>query len=292
MQGAKVAAISRDADVRLELARAFDAAPSTWDVALYESVPPDADVVVRGPDVDDEADIVFDPEHPERVVPAVREALRDSGGSNLVVVTSPGGGTGATSVALHLAQVAARTHDVCCIDRPGGAMRLRLDLPDDVPSYSDAPIGGDVKLVAPPVPGGFRVLLSDRGDDCDLEVLAAAKATFEIVIAERSHLSLGDIKRARAAILVIAPTIPSARRAAAIIEACPAARWAVVANRLGPGGHATRPMLEAAVGAPLAIELPTSPALRDAEDRGRLVDSPLSRWLLGIRRLWRAVERR
>ena len=292
MERAKIAAVSRDPDVRLELARAFDSAPPTWDVVLHETVPADADVIVSGPDVGDESGIVFDPGHPERLIPAVLASLRDQARSNLIVVTAPSGGTGATSVALHLAQTAGRTRDVCCVDRPGGGIALRLDVPEDAPTWADLGPGEDIKLVAPPVPGGFRVLLSpETGGDFSHEVLARALSSFDIVVAERPALPPHHLERARAAILVIAPTIPSARKGAAAIDACPGAAWAVVANRLGPGGRATRVVLEAAVGRRIAIELPTSPGLRDAEDLGRLIDSPLSRWLLGIRRLWRAVER-
>jgi hypothetical protein len=47
----KVAFVSRDPAIRLAGAKALGAAPPEWSIELADAPPPDADVVVCGPDV-------------------------------------------------------------------------------------------------------------------------------------------------------------------------------------------------------------------------------------------------
>ncbi len=286
----EIAAVSRDESIRAELARAFDKAPARWRVTLHESPPGSADVVVFGPDVAGRDGIVLDPSEPERLVADVTAALDASRVSNLVAVTGVGGGVGATTVALHLAAAAGADAQVCCVDRPGGGIGSRLDLPAAAPTWADGP-RDPFELLTPPVASGFRVLLApEGGEDCPRSILDRARVTFDHVIAETTSRD-GSWAGARVALFVMTPTIPSARRAAAIMATQPEMSCALVTNRLGPGGEATRAALEAIVGCKIAIELPTTPALRDAEDDGRLVTSPWFRWTRSIARLWRALER-
>ena len=278
----EIAAVSRDPAVRSELARAFDAAPSAWRVRLYDSPPEGADVVVLGPDVSGDG-IVFDPADPKR---AIDEIAARAVTSNLIVVTSAGCGTGVTSVALHLAKVAAESHRTCCLETGPGGMRLRLALPDSVPTWTRPP-----EAPTPvPVAGGFRVLLapSERMDAS--HIVDHATESFDIVVAEAPPTDGALLARARCAVLVVSPTIPGAVRARAVLEAAPSTRWAIVTNRLGPGSETTTAALERILEARIAVELPTCPALRDAEDEGRLLTSSLHGWSRAIRRLWRALE--
>jgi hypothetical protein len=93
-----------------------------------------------------------------------------------------------------------------------------------------------------------------------------------------------------AAVLIVSPTIPHVRRAAVLLEStAQQTRWAIVLNRLGPGGETTRIALQRLLGHPITMELPCCPALRDAEDDCRLVTSPLHRWRRAVVRLARAV---
>ena len=66
-------------------------------------------------------------------------------------------------------------------------------------------------------------------------------------------------------------------------------RSALVINRTGWGGELTRAAIARIVQRRIALELPFSPGLRDAEDRCELLTSPLSPWLHKIRRLARAL---
>jgi hypothetical protein len=66
--------------------------------------------------------------------------------------------------------------------------------------------------------------------------------------------------------------------------------WAVVTNKLGPGGETTRAELQELLGGrPIAIELPCCPALRDAEDDARLLASDRHRWRRAVKRLAAAL---
>jgi MinD-like ATPase involved in chromosome partitioning or flagellar assembly len=288
----RVAIVSRDPVLRLEAARAFDAAPPAWIVSLHTRSPSDADVVVATPDVDVPGAIPFDPSHPEGVLGAV-SARTEIERAHIVVVTSPSGGTGATSVALHLAAAAAARHRTCFIDLDlrWGVMD-RLGLPDDVRTWeAGVHSSDDVVRAAIPVQGGFRALLVHENGH-GAAAIDAARSEFERVFVDApvEVLSADVLERASAGVLVLSPTVPSACRARRMLDALTTVEWAVVTNRLGPGGEMTRSGLERILERSVALELPCVPALRDAEDDARLVTSSFSRWLRAIDRLFKALE--
>ncbi len=281
----RIAAVSRDDQVRLQLARAFDAAPAGWDVTLHDSPPHDADVLVAGPDTKVGGAIRFDPADPQGLITAIEESSARQATGPMVVVGASGG-CGATTVAVHLAAVGK----ACLIDASGGDIRRRLDMPG-AKSWAPALAGEAVELSALPVAPGFRVLLAPDDGERDLtRVLDLAGTAFPIVILETGRAGLDRIAAPRIGVLVATPTRPSCERAAEIVAAYTETRWAIVTNRVGSGSSLTKRRLEAIVGRKLAVELPCSPALRDAEDSGRLVTSPLSVWLWQVKRLWRALR--
>jgi hypothetical protein len=294
MTAVHVAVVCRDPDTRLAAAAAFDGAPASWRVELCAEAPPRAQVIVLGPDATGEG-IRFDPQRPEALVPAVEEALGRTG-ARVIAVTSPSGGTGTTSVALHLAQSLAARRDTCLLElhRRAG-LRARLGLEESARTWAsleDSP--SSLMRSALPVPAGFRVLLApdDPRTQPPGDLLERAAGAFEVLLVEafppatlEAALTVAD-----AAVLVMAPTVVGAERSRRLLGAHPETSWAVVTNRLGPGGETTRAALEHILGRPLALELPCAPALRDAEDEGRLLSSPLYRWRRSIDRLARALE--
>src|SRR3989337_631755 len=104
MGGSRIAIVSRDDGIRLRAAKAFDGAPASWSVRLFDEPPPDADVVVWGADVRAAggADgVIFDPAESSGVVAEVAARLRR--GARIYAVVGAAGGVGATSIAFHLA---------------------------------------------------------------------------------------------------------------------------------------------------------------------------------------------
>lgn len=291
-----VAVVSRDSTIRLEAARAFDSAPQHWTVALHHTLPADADVVVAGADMDIEADAVFDPAQPGRVIDDVMKAAGRSIGARIFTVTGPSGGIGVTSVALHLARTSARAASTCLADcdLDWGA-GYRLGLPDDARTWAEAGDSEEALLrAALPVPGGFRVLASpgdSRPPDHGM-VLEAAKTHFDRIVVDAGRaLTAPDLlKAADAVVLVLAPTAPSAHRTRDVLQRLAPGRVAIVTNRIGPGGETNRSEIERIIGCKVALELPCDRRLRDAEDDGRLLASHWSRWEHGIHRLWRTLE--
>lgn len=290
-----VAVVSRDSTIRLLAARAFDSAPPNWTVALHDALPAHADVVVAGADMELEADVVFDPARPGRVLDAVTRAAARGREARIIVVTSPSGGTGVTSVALHLARASARSASTCLadFDLEWGA-GYRLGLPADALTWAEA---GDSETsllrAALPVPGGFRVLASpgDGGAPNVGALLGAAGSHFGRIIVDVGRASAVPdlLKAADAVVLVLAPSAPSARRAHIVLDGL-TERVAIVINRVGPGGEMTKARIESIIGRRVALELPCERRLRDAEDDDRLLSSHWSRWEHGIHRLWRTLE--
>lgn len=279
--------MSRDDDVRLQLARAFDRAPASWVVSLHETPPDDADVTVAGPDVAIAGSIVFDPAHPERLVPDIQNVATRSSEGKRIFVMGATGGSGATSLALHLAAAAGG----CLVETRPGDIRRRLDM-GSARSWS-----GDqqasIELDALPVAPGFRALLAPRAPSTEDVATAVARASsaFSVLFVDSGPdvamrlATPGDL-----CVLVLCPTRPAAERAREILDGGDAFRWAVVTNRVGPGSVLTRRRLEQILDRRISIELPCSPGLRDAEDEGRLLTSPLSRWSWNVKRLCRALE--
>jgi hypothetical protein len=289
--------VSREESVRLKAARAFDAAPASWQVQLHESPPDDADVVVTGPDMDAPSGIAFDPDHPEDLLDRVLRAAAPTAGGSGVVVTGSGGGAGVTTVALHLSsEAASRGAEVLYadLDLSWGAPS-RLGLSPDVRTWADV---GDtppsLQLAAVPVPGRFRALFSPGSavSAVPVDLVTRAVGEFRHVVVDAPSLSPVPelMSSIRTGVLVVSPTAPAARRAREVLESYPECRWAIVSNRTGPGGETTRSGLERILDRKVALELPCTPALRDAEDGCRLLAHRWSRWARGISRLWRALE--
>lgn len=252
-------------------AQAFDDAPSSWRVSLHRSRPDDADVSVAiGEGA--QGDVRFDPVHPECVVDEVRSFL-EAASPSVIGVVGASGGCGTTSVALHLASLG--TEPTCVVDlqaRPSCAVRLAID-PSDL---SEAP--GPV-----PASGGFRLTCGPR--PFGPEQLAALRAGFSRIVLDAGTdvTNVGDL--CDRVVVVMAPTVTSATLAAELLGHLEDVPVALVSNRSGPGGEITRLELERVVGRRIALELPCSPALRDAEDDGALVTSSWSPWVRGLVRL-------
>ena len=279
----KVALVSRDNDARLALVKAFDRAPSSWLLSLHHEAPADADVLVCGSDVHIDGAVDFDPNTPGDVLDRVAERAVPSG--RAVIVTSPSGGTGVTSIVIHAAaEMAARGHSTCIVDLDGEwEIRHRLGLDGDVVTPE----------AAVPVAGGFRLLdARSVSPDDRSAVLVSAAESFERVIIDTTAGGLGSVEdTVRRAVLVVSPTPEGARRATAVLEAHPSFDWIVVVNRPGAGGETTRSAIARTIGRPVEFELSCCPSLRDSEDGFRLLARGWSRWSRGIARLVSALER-
>lgn len=263
----RVGIVGSDEAARLALVRALDRAPTSWHLSLHKDIPDDVDVIVCDPGVDAPGAVVVSEGAPNDLVERITE--RAGPGGRTLVVTSPGGGTGATSITLHLAaELAVRGRSTCVLDLDAEwGLRGRLGL--DPAGEAEVPI---------PVAGNFRLLQG-------IDRLEQARANFDHVLvdAPRSVLE-GLAGRVRDALLVMAPTPEGARRARCLLDAHPSFEWLVIANRTGPGGETTRVQLSRIVARPV-IELPCCPALRDAEDDGRLIARRWSRWSRGVSRI-------
>lgn len=282
----RIAAVSSDENIRRRLAEAFDEAPSSWRITLHEEAPLDADVIVCGPDRSHDGAVRFDPDRSEDLVAEIgaRLALTSRGA---IFVVGAAGGCGATTVALHLAALAGG----CALEASAGDMRRRLDLGTarSWAATDDEP----VELGAVPVAPGFRVLLSPGASPLEEvhAVLGRSLAAFEHVLVDSPASCLDGLAGGdgHIGVIVLTPTRPSAVRAREIASAHPSIRWAFVTNRVGPGSALTRRSIEALLGWRIALELPCSAGLRDAEDHGRLLTSAFSPWLWQLKRLWRAL---
>jgi Flp pilus assembly CpaE family ATPase len=215
--------------------------------------------------------------------------------SGSIAVTSPGGGTGCTTVALHLAHALARMGPTCFVDLDvgrGAATRLGFDQ-TSVRTWADLDDDpGSVLLSALPVPGGFRALIAPGGAaaiDADT-VVSRASSQFQRLVIDAPIDGFDAVtERVDGAVLVMSPTVVQARRARVLLDARSDVSWAIVTNRLGPGGETTRAELQEILGRRIALELPCSAALRDAEGEGRLLTAPWHRWRRALERLARAL---
>lgn len=208
-------------------------------------------------------------------------------GPRTIVVVGAVGGCGATTIALHLARARARHERTCFVEaaaRAGAAERLGLDRAAvrTWPPRERSP--DELERAALPLEAGFRALLAPPDATADEELITSLPGRFDVVVVDdpSGRIDLAGAVR----VVVSSPTEPSARRARAVPVA--RSRRAVVLNRTGPGGEATRASLERTLGARIALELPCCPSLRDAEDAGRLLSRP-SRWLSRLERLASAI---
>ena len=272
-----VAVVCADETLRMEAAKAFDGAPSDWKITLHDDRPSDADVVLN---VDaSEGDVAFDPHRPQEVLARVMQA--SSARTAVIAVVGSSGGCGASSVALHLAD--ALEGRICYLDATSGlgaAIRVGLRA-DEVAAAQDA--GEPI-----PLSGGFGYLPVAEAPLSD--VLRSLDPRFDAFVVDLPAQRLDQVvETITTAVLVMAPTVPSARRAAAILERHDELSWAVVSNRVGPGGESTDPELASILGRRIGLRLPCSPGLRDAEDDDDLLTSAWSPWRRRIDRLAREI---
>jgi len=281
----RVAVVSNDPDVRLEAASAFDDAPISWSVSLHTSVPDDADIVVLGPDAVGDG-IPFDPVDPKRAIDEIKSRTHSFEGA-VIAVTSASGGVGSTSLALHLAAALAPAAAVGFIElAPGAGLRLGL-APGDHLTWANLDESSEsIARCFLPVAPGFRALLApEEGGDPGVTLKRARKA-FDLVVVDAPPRGASiAMSEADAAVVVMGPSVPQAHRARALIGDWPDLDCAVVVNRLGRGGETTRAQLADLVGTPVSLELPCCPALRDAEDDGRLVSLTWTRYGRAVARL-------
>ncbi|MDQ3955655.1 MAG: hypothetical protein M3285_08910 [Actinomycetota bacterium] len=289
--GLKVALVSRDSRERLAVARAFDTAPASWDVSIHADPPPEADVLVLGSDVAEhqqhDGAVLFDPHNPALALDRVTE-ISATRLSRRYLVTGAGRGVGVTSCALHLAAAFAVRADTCLLDLDSewgletwiGFDSTSVKPPDRLP------------LAAHPVRGGFRVVAARHCDQDQASLQDECAGRFDrLVIDKPSPLGIDDRLGVAGAALVMSPAPTSIARARSVVEQHPQIPWAVVLNRLGPGGETTRAQIERSLGSRIAVELPCTPCLRDAEERGRLLSSCWFRYVRRIDALSRALER-
>ena len=213
--------------------------------------------------------------------------------TRVVAVTSPAGGAGVTSIALHLATA---LNDCCFVDLDcewGAARRLGL-APDEVRTWADARAGDRAfERSCLPVAGGFRALLSPGASTpFDPGLVECAARHFARVVLDVPGPRASDavLEAVSTVVLAVTPSVPAAHRAHAILRAHPGVKWAIVTNRLGPGSETTRTEIERIIGRRVAVELPCCPSLRDAEDVGRLTSLTWTRWGRRVARLARALE--
>jgi cellulose biosynthesis protein BcsQ len=287
MSTLRVAIVSRDPHIRLQAARAFDAAPASWLVRLYEDEPESADVVVFGPDAASGDGLIFDPIHPERLL---EEIASLAARARVVVVTGGGRGVGVTTIALHLASISARDHSACLVDLdPNCGAAYRMGIGADLGSEDRL---RDLELAAVPVPGGFRVLSGGEVPERGPELLESAAHLFDRLVVDGpdGHDVAEMLAHVDAAVMVLTPAPASVLRAASILEANDDVRWATVLNRIGPGGEVRREQLERTLGHRIAVELPCTPALRDCEEESKLLKTAFLRWPRRLVDLHRALE--
>jgi hypothetical protein len=143
-----------------------------------------------------------------------------------------------------------------------------------------------LRLAAIPVEGGFRTLLAPASEGSPAGLIERARELFQHLVVdlpwrEPDH---GAIASATAALLLVPPTPTGLTRARGVLERT-TARWAVVLCRTGHGGEMGRAEVEDALDRKVTIELPCTPVLRDAEEQGRLLRGPWTRYNRRIARL-------
>jgi hypothetical protein len=269
MRTFRVAIVGRDPATRQAAAEAFDDAPGSWDVSLHSERPSGFDAVVLLPDAMEGDGIRFDPDRPRRIVEELTMALDEGDGP--VGVWAPCPGAGATSVAVHLAAALAETEDcyLADMDPLRGAAR-RLGCP---------PFEGDARMKARPVSGGFRLI------EGELPRIEGEAGRVIVDGPGQAVLTAGCSKH----VIVVPSGRVGLERAREVLSDLGSTSSAIIVNRTGWGGELSRTAIHRLLGHRIALELPPSPALRDAEDRSELLTSFLSPWLNRIRRLARAL---
>jgi Flp pilus assembly CpaE family ATPase len=297
MDPATVAVVVSDPSLREEVARAFDSAPQAWAVSFWDAPPSSADVVVFD-DPSAGSGVVFDPRRPDELVGAVQTRLDESRRppSSRVVGVTGVAGAGVTTLALHLASTWAVRSDTCFLDLDQSwGCAPRLGLGDETITWNGADRSSEaLKLASLPLQPRLRVLVAPHApvETRCASLVTRARAEFERLVIDVPvrHRDPEVTASVDAVIVVLAPCLPHAHRAARMLTQIDAERVVVVTNRLGPGGETTRQQLEAILGRKVSLELPCCPSLRDAEGSRRLASLRWSRWGYGVKRLARALD--
>lgn len=287
-----VAIVSRSPVTRAAAAAAFDGAPEDWEVTVHEEIVP-ADHTVCGPEDAIEGAVVFDPRRPTDVLEEIQRRIPGTT-SRFFAVSGIGGGSGATTLALHLAAAFGRACVYLDLDLEwGAAARFGLDRAA-IKTWADIGTStDDVKRAALPVAPGFRALFAPRPrpdlPDARL-VLERSRAIFDPVVVDLGSGAGPIAMDASACIWVIPATSTGVARARERIGSFPGQRAALVLNRTGAGGGITKARAAEELGHPISLELPGTPALRDAEDEQRLLAGPWTRYARRVAALARALE--
>lgn len=289
-----VAIVSGSPEIRRAAAAAFDGAPDDWDITVHRE-PVAADVIVCGPEDAIENAVVFDRDRATEVLGEVeRAALGRS--TNVYVVTGIGGGVGATTLALHLAAAFGRSCAYLDLDtRWGAASRFGLDR-SEIKTWDEIGTGSAdrVKQTALPMAPGFRALFAP-GARPDLPdpgfVLDRSRAVFDPLVVDAPVGMLDEAADASACVQVIAATATGVARAREHLRSGSGPRSALVLNRIGMGGGIGRSAASELLERPISLELPPTPALRDAEDDHRMLVGPWTRYARKVAALARALEK-
>lgn len=284
MRPLRVAIVSSAPEVREAAAAALAGAPRGWSVELAEDGS-SADVVVSGPNDGLPGSIVLDPGDPTGLIERVSQHP-GTGRARVYGVVGAGGGVGATTVALHLAAALGRGSAYLDLDvRWGSAARLDLDR-GEIRCWAAGIEGDELRRAALPIRPGFRALFAPPGaTHPDTSLLQAAAREFEHVVVDGAGPPGGLVGHATAYVLVLPSAAQGVRRAVEALEALGDAPVALVLNRTGAGGRLDRRTIARRLCRGIALELPHTPALRDAEDEGRLLTGPWCRFSRRIARL-------
>jgi hypothetical protein len=143
----------------------------------------------------------------------------------------------------------------------------------------------DLRLAALPMPGGFRALLAPSGATPPAGLVKRAAASFERLVVDVPAGEPDDVLREAAVVLLLVPPTPSGLARAGLLLRRPQIPWTVVISRTGHGGEVRRMEAEEILRHKATLELPCTPALRDAEDRNGLLRGPWTRYNRRVARL-------
>lgn len=271
----RVAVIVGDEALRRRVAEAFDRAPAHWQVALFDSPPPGADVIVS---TDPRADVVVDPARLNGLIPAIEAHVAPTSTPRLVGVVGATGGCGVTTVALYLCRALAERCEAAYLetDPARRSVVARLGMSGDARCWGPQDAGG---ATFPGLPvAGVRIFPAPSGGGSGSD-LGSRLGRFDIVVQEPQLPANG----LTAGVLVVPPTMAGARRAAEMSAELPDVAWAVLINRTAPGEALNGRRIAEITGMQPTMHLPFSPSVRRAELHGRLA----SRWT----RFARSIDR-
>ena len=212
-----------------------------------------------------------------------------------IAISSASRGTGVTSVALHLAGAIGSRRRTCVVDLDAtwGGAAARLGLAEGSRSAWTEPGATEpLALSAIPVAGGFRILTAptEAPTRSPQDLILAAQEEFSCVILDApagEPIGSDAFPSCRTLVVIVPPTREGMCRASALDVRVDSI--AFVMNRTGRGGELTQPELAAVLGHPITLELPHTPALRDAEDDHRLLHAGRTRWSRRVSLLARSL---